>query len=313
MAYRTKQFNILFNEFLKPVMDFVGITISDDPGCGLIKYVGCDRRDEKGKVVPTYFVNQYNKDKIYTIVSSQDEFINYRSRKDDLDYFNPFVKYKNALLLLLMMTPVVYEKILDENTDYDIADLIVDDELNVTQEEILKHVRILQYPLEKDNFGDSYYSYGIEFSSDDMSSCEPELIESLRSTDNDKIVAIWTLIFSIMNRFEEPLPMLVSACGGSTTQLRDMFVEILKKYDKERELNRKDIKKIKIETNVEVYNSDELEALDVENYESVADAFDSSETDEEITTSIDITNKYKDAIPIIDKDDDDDMLDLDLF
>lgn len=313
MAYRTKQFNILFNEFLKPVMDFVGITISDDPGCGLIKYVGCDRRDEKGKVVPTYFINQYNKDKIYTIVRSQDEFINYRSRKEDLDYFNPFVKYKNALLLLLMMTPVVYEKILDENTDYDIADLIVDDELNVTQEEILKHVRILQYPLEKDNFGDSYYSYGIEFSSDDMSSCEPELIESLRSTDNDKIVAIWTLIFSIMNRFEEPLPMLVSACGGSTTQLRDMFVEILKKYDKERELNRKDIKKIKIETNVEVYNSDELEALDVENYESVADAFDSSETDEEITTSIDITNKYKDAIPIIDKDDDDDMLDLDLF
>ena len=313
MAYRTKQFNILFNEFLKPVMDFVGITISDDPGCGLIKYVGCDRRDEKGKVVPTYFVNQYNKDKIYTIVRSQDEFINYRSRKDDLDYFNPFVKYKNALLLLLMMTPVVYEKILDENTDYDIVDLIVDDELNVTQEEILKHVRILQYPLEKDNFGDSYYSYGIEFSSDDMSSCEPELIESLKSTDNDKIVAIWTLIFSIMNRFEEPLPMLVSACGGSTTQLRDMFVEILKKYDKERELNRKDIKKIKIETNVDVYNSDELEALDVENYESVADAFDSSETDEEITTSIDITDKYKDAIPIVDKDDDDDMIDLDLF
>lgn len=313
MAYRTKQFNILFNEFLKPVMDFVGITISDDPGCGLIKYVGCDRRDEKGKVVPTYFVNQYNKDRIYTIVRSQDEFINYRSRKDDLDYFNPFVKYKNALLLLLMMTPVVYEKILDENADYDIADLIVDDELNVTQEEILKHVRILQYPLEKDNFGDSYYSYGIEFSSDDMSSCEPEIIESLRSTDNDKIVSIWTLIFSIMNRFEEPLPILVSACGGSTTQLRDMFVEILKKYDKERELNRKDIKKIKIETNVEVYNSDELEALDVENYESVADAFDTSETDEEITTSIDITDKYRDAIPIVDKDDDDDMIDLDLF
>ena len=116
-----------------------------------------------------------------------------------------------------------------------------------------------------------------------------------------------------MNRFEEPLPILVSACGGSTTQLRDMFVEILKKYDKERELNRKDIKKIKIETNVEVYNSDELEALDMENYESVADAFDNSEADEEITTSVDITDKYKDAIPIIDKDDDDDMLDLDLF
>ena len=45
----------------------------------------------------------------------------------------------------------------------------------------------------------------------------------------------------------------------------------------------------------------------------VADAFDNSEADEEITTSVDITDKYKDAIPIIDKDDDDDMLDLDLF
>ena len=51
----------------------------------------------------------------------------------------------------------------------------------------------------------------------------------------------------------------------------------------------------------------------MENYESVADAFDNSEADEEITTSVDITDKDKDAIPIIDKDDDDDMLDLDLF
>lgn len=322
MAYRTKQFNILYKEYLKPVMDFVGITTSNDPGCGLMKYIGCDKKNPEGKAVPTYFVNQFNNNKIYTLVRSQDEFINYRSRKDDLEYFNPFVKYKNALLLLLMTTPVIYEKVVDrsfcqndDGVDLDIVNVIVDDELAITQEEILNHVRILQYPLRKNLYDESIYSYGVEFSTDTMSLCDSELIEGITSSEDSKILAVFMLIFRIMARFEEPLPILTKACDGSFERLREMFVDTLTKYEKERELNRKDIKKLKIETEVDVYQGDELELLDSNEYESVSDALDksSSPEDEEPENVTNITDKYKEVIPIIDKESDDDMLELDFI
>jgi hypothetical protein len=118
-----------------------------------------------------------------------------------------------------------------------------------------------------------------------------------------------------MARFEEPLPILTKAYDGSFERLREMFVDTLTKYEKERELNRKDIKKLKIETEVDVYQGDELELLDSNEYESVSDALDKSASpeDEEPENVTNITDKYKEVIPIIDKESDDDMLELDFI
>lgn len=309
MAYRTKEFNRLFNDYLKPIMDFVGISISDDPGCGLIKIVGADKR-ENGKTVPTYFRNIYNNDKIYSIIRSQDEFINYRSRREELDYFNPFVKHKNALLLLLMCTPVVYEKIIDNYNDNedDIIDVIVDDELNVTQEDIIKHVKIKQYPIEMIENDELQYKYTIYFSNDDTTN-------TIESISTNKITAILMLIVKLMSYFDEPLSVL-DTYGGDFDMIENALRISIEKYNKERELNRKDIKKIKFDDTVESYQSDEFDLFDDNSVEEALATVEPEEVEGTVdkeTGSIDVTSVYRDAIPIYEKSDDDDIVDLEYF
>lgn len=301
--YRTKIFNILNNEFLRPIFDFVGVCRSNDSGCGLLKIVGADKKDPKGKIVPTYFMNQ-NKERIYTIVTSQDEFINYRSRREQLDYFNPFVKTKNALLLLLMCTPVVYEKLSSSiEDDDDIASVICDDELTVTQEDILNKVKILQYPSEKINEDEMLYTYKIEMND--------ETTIELESKSTNQIVALLMLIIKIMSYFEEPLD-IIEKFNGSFDSIAAYLGELLVKYEKERTLNAKDIKKIKIESTVELYSSDDFDM-----YENEIDL--SNKSDEEIdknddkakeTGTIDLTDKYKGSYSVAFNDGDDDIVDL---
>lgn len=310
--YRTKIFNILYNNYLKPIMRFTDISLSDDKECGLLKIVGADRR-ENGKVVPTYFRNIYNNDKIYTIVRSQDEFINYRSRREDLDYFNPFVKYKNALMLLLMCTPKIYEMVVNDSSgdEDDIINVIVDDELNVTQEDIVNKVKIKQYAIEKNVDDESIYKYSISFASD-----TDENWIQIDSASNNKIVAVLMLIIKTMAYFDEPLDV-VDTYGGNFSSIEEELKMLLEKYSKERELNRKDIKKIKFDKDVEMFQSDEFDLFD-EN--SVEDALTPSDNDETVkentdnkTGTIDISNIYRDAIPLYEKGDDDDIVDLDYF
>lgn len=314
--YRTKVFNILQNEFLKPIMDFVGICRSDDTGCGLLKIVGADKRDKKGKVVPTYFMNK-TQEKVYTIVNSQDEFINYRSRRENLEYFNPFVKSKNALLLMLMTTPVVYEKVIsgvDDNED-DISSIICDDELTVTQEDILKRVQILQYPSEMTEDDKLLYTYAIKISESD------EAVIELKSSSTNQIIAMLMLIMKIMSYFDEPLEV-IDKFNGSLDDVQVYLDELLVKYEKERTLNSKDIKKIKIETNVEVYNSEDFDMF--ENTEHYDEIDLSSKEDNEPKNkkenntdsqnmTVNLSDKFKDTIPITYNESDDDILDLEYY
>lgn len=314
--YRTKVFNILQNEFLKPIMDFVGICRSDDTGCGLLKIVGADKRDKKGKVVPTYFMNK-TQEKVYTIVNSQDEFINYRSRRENLEYFNPFVKSKNALLLMLMTTPVVYEKVIsgvDDNED-DISSIICDDELAVTQEDILKRVQILQYPSEMTEDDKLLYTYAIKISESD------EAVIELKSSSTNQIIAMLMLIMKIMSYFDEPLEV-IDKFNGSLDDVQVYLDDLLVKYEKERTLNSKDIKKIKIETNVEVYNSEDFDMF--ENTEHYDEIDLSSKEDNEPKNkkenntdsqnmTVNLSDKFKDTIPITYNESDDDILDLEYY
>lgn len=312
MSYRTKVYNKLDSYFLKPIMDFVGISLAGDKDCGLLKFIGCDKL-EKGKPVPQYFRNIYNKDKIYTLIHNQDEFINYRSRREDLDYFNPFVKHKNTLMLLLMCTPVIYEKIIEssDSDEDDIVDLIVDDELSVTQEEILNHVRIKQFPVTKNDDGENFYKYGIYFTS-----TEDDWIK-IESITPNKIASMLMLMIKTMSYFDEPL-RVVDECNGDLDQVEAILLDLLEKYNKERELNRKDIKKIKFDNTVEVFQSDEFDLFDENSVEDALNGISNEPEEIEGTTdpktaTIDVTNIYKDAIPIYEKGDDDDIVNLEYF
>ena len=312
--YRTKIFNKLYDQFLKPIMDFVGICRSDDPGCGLLKIVGADKR-VKGKTVPTYFVNQHN-EKIYTLVATQDEFINYRSRREKLEYFNPFVKTKNALILMLMTTPVIYSKVCSNSEDEDdiINEICDDDMSNVTQEDVLSKVKVLQYPSEKDEDGKLLYTYKVEII-DKESTCE------LESKSHNQILAMLMLIIKVMSYFDEA-PIILDSFNGSLNDLQVYLEELLTKYDKERELNSKDIKKLKPETTVELYNADEFDMF--ENTDDVGTLLASGKEDENLNkdednkpgeVKINLSDKYKENIPYtyINDADDDDIMNLDLF
>ncbi|MDE7099874.1 MAG: hypothetical protein K2N99_01460, partial [Malacoplasma sp.] len=79
-----------------------------------------------------------------------------------------------------------------------------------------------------------------------------------------------------------------------------------------RELNRKDIKKIKIEKDVDVYTDSELEAFDPNSDDDLVDvsAEEIKSNTDDATKAIDFTNIYRDVIPIIDKESDDDIVDI---
>lgn len=312
--YRTKIFNILNSEFLKPIMDFIGISRSDDPGCGLLKIVGADKR-VKGKTVPTYFINQKN-NKIFTIVESQDEFLNYRSRREQLEYFNPFIKTKNTLLMMLMTTPVVYSKVCsDSENDEDIINDICDEDMdNVSQEDVLSKVRVLQYPSEKQEDDRLLYTYKVEINDNDT-------INEIESKSCNQIIAMLMLIIKIMSYFDEA-PIVLDKFNGSISDLQVYLEELLIKYDKERELNSKDIKKIKIETNVELYDSEEFDMFEnTDNIDSLLSSAKNDEIEEHEekksgnNITVNLSDKYRDSIPYtyLNEEEDDDIMNLDLF
>ena len=90
---------------------------------------------------------------------------------------------------------------------------------------------------------------------------------------------------------------------------------MIKKYIKERELNRKDLKKLKIQNEVEIFTDDDLELFETSTVEDLLNS-DSGEnsSDEEPEKVINISNKYKNAIPIEVRNDEEDnrFLGLDL-
>lgn len=307
MPYRTKIYNKLKDYYLKPIMDFIGIARSDDSGCGLLKYVGCDKRDrETGEITHVYFTNTFNNDKIFTLIDSQDELMNFRSRRENLDYFNPFVKSKNTIMLLLMTAPVIYEKVHIQNsdTDEDLVNSIIEDELDITQEDILNTVKIKQYPIEKSH-DSSIYKFEAEINYGEDNSI------SIITTSTEKIVAILMLIINIMCKFDNPPDRLVQL-NNDFDAFEEEMMTLLEKYSKERELNRKDIKKIKIEKDVDVYTDSELEAFDPNSDDDLVDvsAEEIKSNTDDATKAIDFTNIYRDAIPIIDKESDDDIVDI---
>lgn len=302
--YRTKIYDKLEKQFLLPILDFVGLGIDNSTECGLLKWIGCGKKDkETGKVIPRFFTNQYNEDKIYAIARTQNEFINFKSRKDELEFFNPFIKYKNALLLLLYTQPIVYERYcMSEPSDDNIADLVVNDEFDYSQQELYEHVHIKQYPVTKDEFDNAYYKFSYEMISDS------DFLNEVTASSKVKIAAVIMTIIKVMGVLEEDVPVL-DEFNGSYEDLQVYLEDLLEKYVKERDLNRRDLKKVKIETDVETFTVDDMDLFEnssVEDLLSNADDEKEANDSKETEKVINVSDKYKNVIPIETRDDDED-------
>lgn len=316
--YRTKVYNKLYNDLLIPILDSLGLVVRPNKeGYNVIQWIGETTKNEHGELVPVYLINPNNENKIYTLINSQEDFLKFKNVKEEMEYFNPFVRYKNALTLLLMFVPNVYNIIYErEETDEDIAAMIVDDDVSISKDEIFRKIAIKQYPVSKDQFDVSWYKYAMEYESP----TNPSLREEISAVSSVKIVAVLMLICKIMNLYEETPRIITDQFDGKFDDFQQHLEELLEKYVKERELNRKDLKKIKQETVEDIdlaINSDEI---DVFANADVEDVLNTSETEDnkqdtfeeaERTKVINLSNEYRDAIPICGKDDDDDFMMLD--
>ena len=315
MAYRTKYHNIIWNKYLNKVFDFIGLTIDNSSGCSLIKWVGCDYT-KNNKPVPAYLIStKYDKEnnvdikKINTLIRTQDEFFNYKANKEKYEYFNPIIKYKQMLKLLLMMTPVVYQRYcLTEDSDdelKDLVDMIVsNDDETFSSEDIINHVNVKQYPSVPGDDGEIVYTYGMDITRDNGEAYH------FTSSSKNKSVAILLVMIKTIELIDGEGPTLEEDYFDNIqTEIEELFEE----YAKERERNYKDLKNVVIENEVTNF-AQEISEDDIAMVNDVDDLIvpdTSSETQliEENTDkegTINISGVYQNFIPIMPKETDDD-------
>lgn len=315
MAYRTKYYNLIWNNYLNKVFDFIGLTTESSSGCSRIKWVGCDYT-KNNKPVPAYFIttkydekNKVDVQKINVIIKSQDEFFNYKANKDHYEYFNPIVKSKQMLKLLLMMTPIIYERYcITEDSDDDLkelVDMIVSDEKTVTQEEIVNHVNVKQYPSTPGDDGELVYSFGMDITRDNGEICH------FTASSKNKSIAILLLMVKTIELIDGEGPDLdESYFDPIETEIEELFEE----YAKERDRNYKDLKKVVIEKEVTDF-SQELSEDDIifaNDTDELISPNMTAETESKLveentdrTGTISLSNVYQNIIPIMPKDSDD--------
>lgn len=272
--YRTKVLNYLYNYYLKPILEFDGLTIDPHDRESKIKRMDAE---ENGK--PAYLSNLAG-DKMLSFVKDQDSFYAWKANKDNLEFFNPFVKYKQALLLLLMSTPMLYTrycKSLDEENDSEIADILVGEALDIPQAEILKYIDIQQLTTVNED-DEPIYSYSITLTSDNGDNWR------CVSRSPVKIVSIIMLMLYIIE-YIDIAPEIYEKCDRSWEKVEEDLIKTLEAYIKERNLNKKDMIKDQalIEENNDIAydlgNSDVRDDLDGEDF--VNSASEDDKADEE--------------------------------
>ena len=311
MAYRTKIYNIVNKKYLEPIMKFIGLIVDhDNEICSMLAWSGDSEEEEydsrhktykKGK--PRYFINDKREPpKIYTFLESQDEFLRYKKNNDKLEYFNPLCKWNNAQHLLMLCIPTIYERycITKESDDVlDYIDELLFDRVITSQEEILKAINIKYFPVELDTeTGDKIYHYEIRIRRDNGEE------NILVSKSPNRCVCLLMLITRIISLIDD-LYTEEELIGLQVQMTKDLEL-----YIKERDLNNRDLKKIKIETKVDLtQNVDEDEEIDIFETQDIEDIVNTSDNVSDKNemegytpekkreeTPIDITETYRDEI-----------------
>ena len=107
-------------------------------------------------------------------------------------------------------------------------------------------------------------------------------------------------IIKLMGVLEEA-PDILDEFNGNYDDLQLYLEDLLEKYVKERERNRNDLKKVKIENEVETFTSDDLDLFEASSVEDLLDSSDENTTSTENSEPekvIDVSDKYKTVIPI---------------
>lgn len=307
MAYRTKMYDKLNNKYIKPIMNFIGLSVDRSNEISVLTWVGestgevYDRKHHKvsKEGAPSYFINDKRDPyKVYTFIESQDEYFKYRKMSDKFEYFNPLAKWQNAQTLMMLMVPNIYERYcLDDDIDDDeYFDQLLFDQVVVSQEELLKYVNIKYYPVEIDpETEEPIYHYEMEIhrKSGDAS--------VLSSMSPNRCVCIIMLMLQVIGLIDGVYD------DGEIEAMQEEFELLINKYLRERELNFADIKKIKIDKELdiaklgdeEVSSSDDIFEDEMANM-TVEDIVNTSTSDtEDIPDMDDIKTKEESANNVV--------------
>lgn len=288
--YRTKVLNYLYKYYLKPILEFDGLTIDPNDRESKIKRMDAE---ENGK--PAYLSNQSG-EKMLSFVKDQDSFYAWKQNKDNLEFFNPFIKYKQALLLLLMSTPMLYTrycKSLDNENDSELADILVGEVLDIPQSEILKYIDIQQLTTVNED-DEPIYSYAITINSDNGDNWK------CVSKSPVKIVSIIMLMLYVIE-YIDIAPEIYVKCENSWEKVEEDLIKTLEAYLKERKLNKKDMVKEQAlidESNDIAYDLGNVDVRDIDDLdgEDFANSADDTVDEEKIKNpkeKIEDTPAYK--------------------
>lgn len=308
--YRTRVLNLLTKEFLNPILDFGGITFNEKTKCGLLRYIDVD---SKGNIV---YVKESNLEdaKHLAYIRNEVEFAQYRANKETIEYFNPFIKPKNALLLLMLSTPAIYSSYcVDEDSDEDYIDGLVNENMGISQMEILKYINIKQFPLTIDRETQSiYYTYELSVKSKNGDEF------SIQSKDSNKSVAIIMLLIMLISKIDM-VPPIVEEYADDYSRVKERLSDLLIKYDRERNANRKDaVREAKLNkeddtdyTGTDGANKDSIDSEECfsPSVEEITTESLMEEDSDSVTKTTDITDMVK-SILISPKDSDDDFGDI---
>lgn len=284
--YRTKVLSYLYKYYLKPILEFDGLTIDDNDLESKLRRMDAD---DEGK--PAYLSN-LSGDKMLSFVRDQESFYAYKRNKENLEFFNPFIKNKQALLLLLMSTPMLYTRYCKniDDSESDLSDIIAGETIDIPQSEILKYVNIEQLTTKNED-DEPVYSYSVTLKPDngDTWKCV--------SKSTVKIVSIIMLLLYIIEFIDYP-PQIYGIMGNSWENVEEDLIKTLEAYIKERNLNKKDMLKEKVldENDIEYDLGDKNEIDDDINGEDFLNSADSHIDEEKISdkdNKIEDTEKYK--------------------
>lgn len=291
--YRTKVLNYLNEYYLKPILEFDGLTIDGDDSLCRLKRIDAD---EQGK--SSYLINQ-TKDKNFSFVKDYESFYAWKQNKDHLEFFNPFIKYKHALFLLLMSSPVLYTRFCKTiDNDEELSDLIVSEQLDITQEELLKYVNFQQLTTELNDNDEKIYAFSIELRSDNGDNWK------CISKSPIKIVSIIMLMLYIIEYIDGLEPEIYTKCNNNWDDVEADLIHTLELYLKERKLNKKDMVKDQslieenrenIEYDLGSTNSsiDEMDEIDFINSSSQDENTDEEKVANTVNKSNEIDNMIK--------------------
>lgn len=281
--YRTKVFNYLMDNIINPILKFEGLCLKNEDGLRYLKYIDFDEKNQ-------YIMDQVDPTKKLVFITSENEFIKYKSMKDTVTFFNPLCKYKNMLYLIMLSMPIIYMTYCTSDDDDNLASSIVDDTITPSSEEIIKCINFKENSSVKDKeTNETIYSYSLSLCKDNGDKL------TFKAANTSKIIALSILMLKVLKELDVEVPEIITENQNDYAKIELVLKDQFDKYAKERQLNTKDMSKFKREdkNDVEFNSNTEDEIISDDNVNDLLNESDADERNKIHDKTVDLMKEFE--------------------